>query len=218
MFKKDKGKVLQFANGLLLITILVIVVLIIQHLINTLLPAGGDYSQFNLNDFLCDLLILIWNLVVTSLALLLINKKLSLFDPHFVRSRKILNLIFFFTAVSMLTYWGNYIFSVIFNRYFDKEGIANFVSFGLSYGTGLIIANKYNVLIKKNTKGLNFLNFAFIIIAASAFGGMLKRIFDYFYYQQNIIDLIRFMLSSITVTIIFIVAVYFLNRNKLKDN
>jgi hypothetical protein len=217
MFKKDKGKVLQFANGVLLIATLITATLILQNIINVLLPVGGDYSNFILKDFLFDTLTKVWTLLVFIASIFIINKKYLLFDARYVKSKKLLNLILLTAAIIMVIYIGLSILSLLLNTYhINLDEIRSGISIGISYGIGLLIVNNFDILSKENTKGLNLLNFTFIIISLTAFGSAISKAYDYIYSMYNVIDITRDFLLLIITGIVFMIPVILMNRKKTK--
>lgn len=218
MFRKDKGKVLQFANGVLLISILITATIMLQGVIKALLPTGGDYSNFVLKDFLYNILIQLWTLLVFILSIYLINNKYPIFDVRYVKSKKLLNLILLSATITMIIYIGISIISLMLKTYHvNLEEIRSGISIGVSYGLGLVIINTFDIFSKENTKGLNLLNFIFVLVSLTAFGSAISKAYDYIYSSYNVIDITRDFLLLIITAIVFMIPVILMNRKNNKE-
>lgn len=214
MFKKEKGKFLKFTNAILLLCLLSTVIVLLTAVINSLLPSGGDYSQFVLNDFLYVVFSAAWNLIVASGTLYFLNNKITLFEASYETPKKLLNLIFLSGLVGMLCLLGVYILSLVFDQMYLSESIEYLLGFVISYGAGLYVVNKYNIFTSENSKGLNYLNALFILICASSVSATLTIIFGIYSSEYIIIDLVRDVLLTAMAALVFGFATYYINKKK----
>lgn len=224
MFSKEKGKTWKVTNAILLLYLLILVIAFLGGLITSLLPEGGDYSTFDSMQFLNDFLVSLLSIGIIGGTLYVINRKVNLFDKTYPFSRKFLNFCFVMGISSYLILFGACIIALICQQplqeiidmvgYELKDIIATFIA----YTTMAIVVNVRPIMIRSNSKALNFINFVSIWVCLGTIMAFILSILNYADYTTTV-DLVRTLLIEAIVCLVFGLLIYFLNfRNKENTN
>jgi len=215
MFNKEKGRTWKIVNGILFLNIIIYTIILLVSIITELLPENGDYSNFVFNEFMSGFLSNLSIIIVIALTLLIINKKLNLFDKSYSFSRKFLNLTFVLAITGTMIMLLTDLFGILFNQYAYSMSteIKNTIASILVNGIALYIINFKPILVTENSKSQNFFNYISICGCIGAVHAFILSILNISHFSHPI-DLLRSIIIEITVFSVFAVVVYLVNFKK----
>ena len=228
MFKKELSSFEKLVNAMFLILTLALLGDFLVEIINAVLPRGGDYSNFDIKEFLYTF----FNngLTIGLLVLYLVTtKKFKLFSNENSTSRNFLNLIFSTIILIVLNDFKTDIVRSIItveNKYwyYDKYNFLEclkeiYIPYLSTSLLTLYYVNKTDILSPKKNSGLNFFNgIAILVIASDIIATYFIIIFG-IEDKDIIVDLIRNVLTSLVPILLFGLGLYFANKGYInKEN
>ena len=217
MFSKEKGKTWKIVNIVLLLLVIICVIKFAIVLINGLLPAAGDYSKVDVNEFTYNILDSIVFVGVYSLALYLINQKINLFDKTYAFSRKLINLNGLFSVSHLLCKAFETGLCSSFQQcnkldywIIDDFTLSQLIAMIIVILLMLFFVNSQSILVVKNGKIHNFFNYISLVactVTLNLIAVTTLQIHEYKYF----IDYLRDIIICLIILGIFIVVLYVIN-------
>ncbi len=219
MFSKEKGKTWKITNALLLLSVIGYAITLLTLIIKNLLPEGGDFSNFVATEFFFELFTTLFGVAIILGTLFIINKKINLFDVKYPFSRKFLNFIFVFAISGMLILVVSYLlgkaFSIEATDFLDIfDSFKQLLTATIVYCLAAYLVNLKPIMIRENSKALNFINFISIMVCMNSALAFLLILVNFGIFD-NAIDFIRNMLLAIIPCVIFGLVIYFMNFKKI---
>lgn len=219
MFKKELSTFEKIINAIFLIFMIMVMGDLLVEIINNVLPDKGDYSAFNLREFLRNITnnILILGLLFSYLKIV---KKFSLFSSRNTTSKKTLNFLFSGIILMMLISFCNSLTVCIitYNKYLIEEIIELYLPYIVASTLGLTYINRFDILSSNKSVGLNFFNSVAIL---TIFAEVLAVYFAIIYRIERgyiLIDLIRNILISLVPVLLFGFGIHFTNKGYNKKD
>lgn len=210
LFNKEKGKSWQLFN----LFFVFFIISCFLNLFNILFchHTGVIFSSFNSTN---EIIILLLAIILSVVIIYIINYKINLFDKTYAFSRKLINAfdiyILFCYILTIISFF--LIVEEPLKHFGDIAKISIIVCVPII--ASLLVINKLPICLRRNSKGLNFINYISVEISQCALIAILATIL-YISSFTYVVDAIRVLLLELVLLVIFALAIYYLNFKKIK--
>lgn len=213
---KGRNVVTKISNGLLLF-IFVIMFFSSVSSISTLISGSSSYLDgYSTSDYIYSAIVSVIYIIVTGIAILLLNKKIDLYKEEYPVSRQIFNLFFALTmlgaVISFLMLVCDYFIYDDFSFYLLSEMIVEAGLFILVYWYTL----KGKILSKDNTKKMNIVNLIIIILLLEYVLGIFDLLIELVFKVSTMSEISNNLIIYAVGTCIVLIAYKLFNNDKTK--